>query len=91
MAAAAQDILELPDLPLGTVQCTSSTKFTSLTACIFAVGVVFALLQHNVDETVAAVQDILELPGLSFELEEVVDQEWVEQIKASYVPVQVRV
>uniref|UniRef100_A0A383VKK8 ETFB lysine methyltransferase n=1 Tax=Tetradesmus obliquus TaxID=3088 RepID=A0A383VKK8_TETOB len=46
-------------------------------------------LEHNVDETVAAVQDILELPGLSFELEEVVDQEWVEQIKASYVPVQI--
>jgi ribosomal protein L11 methylase PrmA len=46
-------------------------------------------LQHDVDATVSAVQDILDLPGLSFTLEEVVDQEWVEQIKASYVPVQV--
>jgi hypothetical protein len=39
---------------------------------------------------VSAVQDILGLPELSFTLEEVVDEEWVEQIKASYVPVQVR-
>jgi ribosomal protein L11 methylase PrmA len=50
-----------------------------------------SFLQHDVDATVSAVQDILELPELSFTLEEVVDEEWVEQIKASYVPVQVRV
>jgi hypothetical protein len=49
-----------------------------------------AALQHDVDATVAAVRDILDLPRLSFTLEEVVDEEWVEQIKSSYVPVQVR-
>jgi hypothetical protein len=51
---------------------------------------VFIALQHDVDATVSSVQDILDLPDLSFALDEVVDEEWVEQIKASYVPVQVR-
>lgn len=46
-------------------------------------------VQHDVEESVSAARDILDLPDLTYSSESVVDQQWMEQIKASYVPVQV--
>jgi ribosomal protein L11 methylase PrmA len=60
-----------------------------LIAAAAAAAVDGAGMQHDVGTTVANAKDILELGSLSYSLEQVVDQEWVAQIKASYVPVQV--
>ncbi|KAF8064663.1 prmA [Scenedesmus sp. PABB004] len=46
-------------------------------------------LEEDVHAVVATARDILGLAALPFDVEAVVDQEWVAQIKASYVPVQV--
>lgn len=67
----------------------TSTPSRSLNLLGFLPFLPPACLQHDVDGTLATVQDILDLPTLNYTLEQIVDQEWVEQIKASYVPVQV--
>jgi ribosomal protein L11 methyltransferase len=49
------------------------------------------LLQHDIDGTLALAQDALEmdLGSDSYTLDPVVNTEWVEQIKASYVPLRI--
>lgn len=46
-------------------------------------------VEHDVEDTLQNVKEACDLPDLQHSVELVVDQEWVSQIKASYVPVQV--
>ncbi len=46
-------------------------------------------LQHDVAATMDIASDVLEQPSLAFTTELVPNAEWVEQIKASYVPLRI--
>ena len=67
--------------------------YNAVIMCCFCQTVTDTLLelalQHDVEGTVQGARDILDLPDLTYTAEQVVDEDWVEQIKASYVPVQV--
>lgn len=46
-------------------------------------------LEHDVEETMAICSDIVEQPDLAYVKEPVANEAWVEQIKASYIPLKI--